>query len=166
MIRGYVTFAMITVGLVGGLFSCGSRTRTAAAEPQGPAVQVTRAANAPAEVRLRRSERGHFYVHAMVNGQLVRFMVDTGATHVVLTETDAERVGISLKDLPRRVIGTGASGAVHGRTSRLDSVAFEGRQVSNLDVMIAEGLDVSLLGQDYLTRIGTMTMAGDAMVLR
>lgn len=153
----------LIIGVVGGLTrSLGGHP----AEPAGPPVQVVRTANAPDEVRLRRMGNGHFFVHATVNGQLVRFMIDTGATNVVLTMADAERVGIPLKDRPMRRIGTGASGPVYGQMARLDTVEVEGRQVTNLEAMVADGLDISLLGQDYLTRIGTLQMAGDTMVLR
>ena len=46
------------------------------------------------ETLLEREGNGHFYVHAKVNGELVRFLVDTGASGVALTEKDARRVGI------------------------------------------------------------------------
>ncbi len=42
----------------------------------------------------RRAQDGHFYATAAVNGQPVRFMVDTGASDLVLTEADARAAGI------------------------------------------------------------------------
>lgn len=156
----------IGIVLVAGIAAQFLPRHSRAVDPPGPPVEVSRTANAPAEVRLRRQDNGHFYVHAMVNGQLVRFLVDTGATNVVLTMADADRVGIPVKTARMRVIGTGASGDVRGTTARLDSVEMEGRRVTNLNAMVADGLDISLLGQDYLTRIGTLQMAGETMVLR
>jgi aspartyl protease family protein len=131
-----------------------------------PHVQMMVAANAPAEVRLKQRGNGHFFVHGMVNGQIVEFMVDTGADSVVLTVEDAERVGLPVDRSRWRVVGTGASGPVRGQFERLQSLEVEGRTATGLDAMVAEGLEVSLLGQDFLSRLGSMTMSGDIMVLR
>src|ERR671913_1996463 len=59
---------------------------------------------------LERSSSGHFYTHAKVNGQLVRFLVDTGATGVALTVADAERVGIDVNPASFEIVGEGAAG--------------------------------------------------------
>lgn len=136
------------------------------AEPAEPLVQVLRSADAPAEVRLRRRGDGHFYLHGLVNGQVVEFLVDTGATNVVLTTADAERVGLAVDKERFGVIGRGASGAVEGQVDRLDTVEVEGRIVTNLEAMVADGLEQSLLGQDFLGRLGAVEMSGDVMVLR
>jgi aspartyl protease family protein len=135
-------------------------------EPAGPQVQVAVAQNAPKEIRLKKRGNGHFYVHGMVNGQLVEFLVDTGASGIALTVADARRVGILVDRRSWTVIGTGASGAVRGQINRLDSVEVEGRTVTNLDAMVANGLTISLLGQDFMKRLASVTMTGDTMVLR
>lgn len=133
---------------------------------KGPPVTMTRLANAPAEIRLRRRRDGHFYVHSMVNGQLVEFMIDTGATTIALTTRDAERVGLNVDFKNFTVIGTGASGAVEGQIDRLDSVEIEGRRATNLEAMVADGLDVSLLGQSFLGELTSVQMSGESMILR
>ncbi len=138
----------------------------AASDVARPQVQVMVAQGAPAEVRLKKRGNGHFYVHGMVNGQIVEFMVDTGATGVVLTVEDAARVGLPVDRRRWRVIGSGASGAVRGQVERLESVEVGGRSVTNLDAMVANGLTISLLGQDFLANVGSLTMTGDTMVLR
>ena len=134
--------------------------------PVAPPAQASVAADAPEEIRLQRRGNGHFYVHGMVNGQIVEFLVDTGADSVVLTVEDAERVGVNVDKARFRVIGSGAAGPVQGQASRLDSVEVEGRTVTNMRVMVAEGLQQSLLGQDFLTRFRSVQMTGGTMVLR
>ena len=118
------------------------------------------------ETRIRRHENGHFYVHAMVNGQLVHFLVDTGATGVALTADDAERVGIPVSAAGFEVIGSGASGPVRGQHIELDEVELDGKRVENVDGVVAEGLEISLLGQTYLTRLQSVEMSGEYMILR
>lgn len=138
----------------------------ASAEPARPQVQVMVAQDAPKEVRLRKRGNGHFFVHAMVNGQIVEFLVDTGASGIALTVDDARRIGLPVDRSRWQVIGTGASGAVRGQVERLQSVELEGRTVSNLDAMVADGLQISLLGQDFLRHLGSISMSGDVMVLQ
>ena len=120
----------------------------------------------PVVSRIRRAPNGHFYVHATVNGKLVRFMVDTGATMVALTEEDARRVGEGFSPERYETIGTGASGPVSGQDIRIDSVEIEGKRVSNVRGAVVQGLDISLLGQTYLSRMGSVEMTADEMVIR
>ena len=131
-----------------------------------PVMHASVAPNAPEEIRLQRRGDGHFYLHGMVNGQIVEFLVDTGADSVVLTVEDAARAGIHVDKARFEVIGTGASGPVRGQTSLLHSVEVEGRTVTNVRAMIANGLEQSLLGQDFLTRFRSVQMNGSTMILR
>jgi aspartyl protease family protein len=118
------------------------------------------------ETLIERSDNGHFYVDATINDQLVHFVVDTGATGVALTTRDAERLGIPFSPGEFTVVGTGASGPVRGRLITLDSVSVGGKKVSEVRGAVIEGLQVSLLGQSYLSRINSVEMAGDHMRLR
>jgi len=120
----------------------------------------------PVETRVRRMENGHFYVHALVNGQLVRFVVDTGATTVALTPNDAERAGIRVNASSFAPIGMGAGGPIRGQVVQIDSVNLDGKQVNHIRAVVIDGADISLLGQNYLSQIRSVQMAGDEMILR
>ena len=120
----------------------------------------------PKETLLERSSGGHFYVDAEVNGQLVRFVVDTGATSVALTVEDARRIGLPFSTSEFQVVGTGASGPVRGQSITLDKVSVDGKEVRGVSGAVLEGLGVSLLGQSYLSRIGGVEMSGDYMRLQ
>lgn len=117
-------------------------------------------------VDLQRAPDGHFYADALVNGQPVAMLVDTGATTVALTIGDAQRLGVPADPATFAVIGRGASGPVRGSAVMLDSVAIGGRQVGPIAAVVAEGLDRSLLGQSYLSRLDQVQIAGDTMTLR
>lgn len=132
--------------------------------PSADAV-VRTSTGVPGESRIRRSDDGHFYVHAMVNRQLVRFLVDTGATGIVLTKIDADRVGIDVNPANYEVVGSGASGAVQGQFVDIDSLELDGKRADNIRGIVADGLEVSLLGQTFLTRY-QVQMNGDEMVIR
>jgi aspartyl protease family protein len=123
-------------------------------------------ARQPEETVLERSPGGHFYVDGEVNGQLVRFVVDTGASVVALTTRDAERIGISFSPSEFDVVGSGASGPVRGKPITLDTVSIDGKDVESIRGVVVEGLDVSLLGQAYLNRISSVEMSNGRMRLR
>jgi len=139
----------------------------AARPPQATSTaQFQLAAAAPEELRLKRRGNGHFYAHGLLDGQIVEFLVDTGASNVVLTVADARRVGLPVNSSRWRVIGTGASGPVRGEVMRVATVELEGRTLTDADVMVAQGLTQSLLGQDFLRQMRSVTMSRDLMVLR
>ena len=135
--------------------------------PSGERAAPVRAAAAvaPGEVRetvLQRSEGGHFYVHAEVNGELVRFLVDTGASGVALTEADARRVGLKFSPKAYTEVGMGAGGPVHGAFVTIDKVVVDGKEARGLRGAVIQGADMNLLGQEYLGRF-SVEMRGDTM---
>jgi aspartyl protease family protein len=121
---------------------------------------------APQETVLEREGNGHFYVHAKVNGELARFLVDTGASGVALTEKDARRLGVQFSASEFEEVGQGAAGPIRGKLVTLKSVEVDGKKVTNVRGVVLEGAEISLLGQSYLSRIGEVQMRGDYMVLR
>ena len=161
--NGELKMAVVLIfGIAWALFGGGGRETSAPPPP----VQASVAPDAPEEIRLQRRGDGHFYIHGMVNGQIVEFLVDTGADSVVLTVDDAARIGLDVDKARFRVIGTGASGDVRGQSNILDSVEVEGRTVNNMRALVANGLEQSLLGQDFLTRFRSVQMNGGTMTLR
>jgi aspartyl protease family protein len=118
------------------------------------------------ETVLKRRGNGHFYVDAQVNGELVNFVVDTGASGVVLPVETARRLNIPFSEREFEVIGSGASGPVRGKVITLDRVSIEGKEVRNVEGAIAEGLDQPLLGQTYLSRLSSVEMSKDYMRLQ
>ena len=154
-------FVFIVIGfglLVGYLAPSGEGARPAKAEAAVGDSQE------PQETVLEREEDGHFYAHAEVNGELVRFLVDTGATGVALTRADAERIGLELDPGGQEIVGSGASGPVRGERVELDSVSLDGKQALGLEGVVLDGLEVSLLGQSYLGQY-SMEVRGDTMRL-
>jgi aspartyl protease family protein len=147
----------VVLGLVVGLAWPSDRT----AAPVASAVSST-SDDQPRETVLERSEGGHFYANVEVNGELVRFLVDTGASGVALTERDAERIGLDFDRGAYEQVGMGASGPVRGKFVTLDKVSLDGKAARNVDGAILEGSDISLLGQDYLGRF-SVEMRGDTM---
>ena len=115
---------------------------------------------------LTRRGDGHFYASTTIDGAPVRMMVDTGASVIALTGSDAMAAGLHWDDEDVRPVGRGASGTVYGVPAQLREVEVGGMTRSNVDaIIIPDGLDVSLLGQSYLSQIGAVEINGDTMVM-
>lgn len=116
---------------------------------------------------LRREGDGHFYASARVEGASMRMLVDTGASVIALTGSDASAAGIYWDEGEVRNIGQGASGAVYGVPVTLSEVEIGGMTRRNVQaVVIPRGLGISLLGQSYLSQIGAVEIADDEMIMR
>jgi aspartyl protease family protein len=131
--------------------------------PVAPAVSSSSAGEEePKETVLERSEGGHFYADVEINGELVHFLIDTGATAVALTERDAERIGLDFDPKAYEQVGIGASGPVQGKFVTLDKVTLDGKSARKVEGAILQGSDISLLGQNFLGRF-SVEMRGDTM---
>ncbi|MCU9846482.1 TIGR02281 family clan AA aspartic protease [Defluviimonas sp. WL0024] len=112
------------------------------------------------------SADGHFYLMAEVNGVTVRFVVDTGATDIVLTQRDAARAGLDPEGLNYFGTAMTANGRVATAPVRLDTLALGGVSDANVPAVVNGGeLDTSLLGMSYLGR-HEVTFSRDRMILR
>jgi aspartyl protease family protein len=124
-----------------------------------------RIGNGIGTVVLTRSPDGKFYADAAADGMPVRFLIDTGATSVVLTRADAQRLGLG--EGTYSAIGRGAGGDVRLRPVTLRRLAIGPLVGDAVPAMVAEdGLPVSLLGQSWLSQIGSVTIEQDRMTLR
>jgi aspartyl protease family protein len=97
---------------------------------------------------------GHFRIQARVNGGRVTFMVDTGATDVVLAPNDARRIGIDPASLVFDQFAETANGTVSGAAIRLDSRVVGSIEMNGLPATV-NGADMSesLLGMEFLNRL-------------
>ena len=109
---------------------------------------------------------GHFYLTADVNGTDVRFVIDTGASDIVLTQRDAKRIGFDPKTLNYFGTATTANGQVLTAPVRLDTLALGDRVDKDVPAVVNGGeLDTSLLGMSYLGRY-EIALTRDQMVLK
>jgi aspartyl protease family protein len=130
--------------------------------------QHYRSAKAPASdgqsVTLAADPRGHFVSQGSINGNPVRFLVDTGATTVALPAAEAQRLGIDYRKGQRGFTNT-AGGVVPVYRVRFDSVKLGAIELTGIDgIVIEQGLDIALLGMSFLNRV-EMKRDGQTMVL-
>ena len=139
---------------------------SAAIEIQSGAFPET-AGNGSAEFVIARASDGHFYADVRINGAASRMLIDTGASSVVLTRQDAQRAGIQARPGEFTATAETAGGTIALKPVTIDRIALGPVDSRNVPAMVAEtDLPISLLGQSFLERVGTVEISSDLMRLR
>lgn len=140
--------------------------RVAKAEMAAVGSDTPATASGP-QASIQKSSDGHYWADGKVNGEAVRFLVDTGATAVALTPDDARRLGFTPANLNYGYRVITATGQVRAAAVKLSSVTVAGARLENVDALVIEkGLDTSLLGMTYLGRLASFQATRQALVLQ
>ena len=116
---------------------------------------------------LRRKDDGHYWGLADVDGFPVNFMVDTGASVVVLTYRDAKRLRLKPDELDYKWKISTAGGETKGASVLLDSIRIGGVEIENVEAMILrEGLEQNLLGMSFLGQLYSYEFRGKQLIIR
>ena len=117
-------------------------------------------------VEIPRGFDGHYALTLTINGTPVQFLVDTGASQMVLSLRDAERVGIETETLAFLGRAQTANGIVRTAPVTLDEVAVGPIIDRGVRAVVNEGeIEGSLLGMTYLNLYDRIEIQGDRMVL-
>ena len=112
-----------------------------------------------------RQENGLFYIGGDVGPQTIRFLVDTGASHVILSHDDARRVDANPTVGDNRTVMT-AGGPVAVDWVVIKEIAFDGHVIKNLKAAIPRrDVGLSLLGQNALAQFDAVHIDGDRLTL-
>ena len=110
---------------------------------------------------------GHFVIDAMVNGVPVSFLLDTGASDVVLTLDDAEALGFEPRSLDFSQRYHTANGIVRAAPVRLREVRIGQYSLYDLDAAVNEApIGISLLGMSFLERLAGYQVDDGRLILR
>ena len=115
---------------------------------------------------LRMGKDGHFNVDALVDGERIQFLIDTGASDVVLSPFDAKRLGFDLAKLKYSKRYNTANGIVNGAPINLSQISIGKINVNNISATV-NGADMnkSLLGMEFLKRLSRFEIAGNNLIL-
>lgn len=117
-------------------------------------------------IEVPRAPDGHYYLTLGINGTPVRFVVDTGASDLVLTREDAQRAGLDVDNLNYLGQARTANGTVQTARVQLDEVRLGPIEDRNLRALVNGGrMDTSLLGMTYLQRYTSMEFRRDTLIL-
>lgn len=117
-------------------------------------------------IAVPRSNDGHYHLTLDVNGTAVDFVIDTGASQVVLSQRDAARIGIDANSLNYSGAASTANGVVRTAPVMLDQVRLGAITDRNVPAVVNGGeMDNSLLGMTYLGLYNRIEIANGELVL-
>lgn len=110
---------------------------------------------------------GHFYVEARVEGVAIQFLVDTGASRVVLSQADARRIGVDPARLDYSLRIATANGEGRAASVMLTAIEVEDHRVEGVRALVNEApMSHSLLGMSFLDRLAGYEVRDGTLVLR
>jgi aspartyl protease family protein len=122
------------------------------------------AVNSGSAIVLTAGTNGHFRTTGQINGKSIEFMVDTGASSVVISQADADRLGLDYKNAPTGTAST-ANGVAPFRLITLNAVRIGDVEVANVEAaVIPAPMRGALLGNSFLMRF-QMKRENDVMRL-
>jgi aspartyl protease family protein len=112
------------------------------------------------------SNNGHFVIETKVNNQQINFLFDTGASSIVLSQTDAISAGIDVNKLDYKLPISTANGISYFAYTTIAKLQIYNNIFTNLSVVVAKsGLDQSLLGMSFLKHVRSYSIDNDKLTI-
>jgi aspartyl protease family protein len=128
------------------------------AEAVGTPVQQGR------ETRIPMAIDGHFWVEARLNGQKVRFLVDSGATMTTVDRQTALKAGVQVSPERDQFVRTG-NGIIRVSSGRAAELEVGGIRRSDVGLQVAESDDLNVLGMNFLSSLSRWGVEGRWLVM-
>lgn len=117
------------------------------------------------ELRVRMAPDGHFWVDANINGVKRRMLIDSGATVTALSTDTARAAGVGTAMGLTPVILRTANGATAAQTGTIDELRVGNIVARNLRVVSAPGLDLDVIGMNFLSELDSWRVEGRTLIL-
>ncbi len=129
--------------------------------------ELNAADNIANSVQVSRRQDGHYWAEAGVNHSRINFIVDTGASVVILSNNDAKALGFNLFANDYVVPVNTAGGQTRMAPVRLDRVSVGPIELYAVDALVAQDgmLSVSLLGMNFLNRLDRFEFSEQRLIL-
>jgi aspartyl protease family protein len=117
-------------------------------------------------LEIKQALDGHFWVDGTINGQAVRFLVDSGATTTSISVDTARRAGIEPRGGLPAIVRT-ANGTVTVERGRAERLRIGHIERENVAVHISEGFgDVNVLGMNFLSSLSGWGVERNRLILK
>src|SRR4051794_11217308 len=116
------------------------------------------------ETRIPMAIDGHFWVEARLNGQKVRFLVDSGATMTTIDRETAQRTGVMVSPRRDQFVRTG-NGIIRVSSGRADELEVGGITRNDIGLQVADNDDLNVLGMNFLSSLRSWGVQGRWLVL-
>lgn len=173
--RGRLSTAMLSLIAWLGIFAVALTGYTYRNELTGVANRVMdevvpgrEVASKGGEAVVVRSGNGHFVFNGITNGASLRYMFDTGASTVVLTAEDAQKIGFNPASLNYSVTVSTANGRTNAAPITIDALSVGNVTVRKVRALAARpgALQENLLGMSFLSQLRSYGVEGNRLVLR
>lgn len=116
------------------------------------------------EIRIPMALDGHFWVDGEINGQRIKFLVDSGATMTTIGRDTAARVGMDVSPSRSQIVRTG-NGFIRVATGRAERLEVGTIDRNDFAVHVADGEDLNVLGMNFLSSLQRWGVEGRWLVL-
>jgi aspartyl protease family protein len=116
------------------------------------------------QTRIPMAIDGHFWVDATLNGQKVKFLVDSGATTTTVGRDIAKKSGVTISAQRDRYVRTG-NGIILVATGRARELKVGDIVRRDLAIEIADGDNLNVLGMNYLSTLTRWGVEGRWLIL-
>ena len=116
------------------------------------------------EMRIPMAIDGHFWVKAELNGQDVRFLVDSGATTTTIDRNTARAAGVEISQRRDQYVRTG-NGVIRVASARADEIKIGTITRHDVVLEVADNDDLNVLGMNYLSTLSRWGVEGRWLVL-
>ena len=127
------------------------------------------ATGAPVEqgetIRIPMAIDGHFWVEGEINGEKVKFLVDSGATMTTIGSETAARTRVAISPGRDQMVRTGG-GIVRVATAYADQVSVGPIERDGMRLHVAQGEDLNVLGMNFLSSLERWGVEGRWLVLQ
>lgn len=118
-------------------------------------------------IELRRQDDGHYWVQAEVNGNPVRFMIDSGATRTAMNAQTAADTGVDVDYNGYPMILDTANGRVSAKRGSVKKLEIGSYSVVDHKVVVSDSFgDTNVLGMNFLDSMKSWKVEGNMMVLQ
>ena len=122
--------------------------------------------NNSGQIIISKSQGNHFFANVKINGQNIRFMIDTGASDMSLTLADARKIGINPQELIFNKPYQTANGIIYGATVNLDNIEFGPLNLRNFRASVNKSnMGTSLLGMSFLRKFSRYEVYQGKLIL-
>lgn len=116
-------------------------------------------------IEFTKSRDGHFYIQAQINNRNITFLLDTGATDIVLSQKDAVYAGINLQNIQNFKIYETAKGRIEAGVVQIPQIRIGNFLINNVQASVnSYSMSHSLLGMSFL-RYFDFIMKDDRLIL-
>lgn len=116
-------------------------------------------------IRIPMAIDGHFWVEGEINGEPVKFLVDSGATMTTIGSVTAARANVAVSPGRGQLVRTG-NGVVRVASGYADTLAIGPIARDGMRLHVAQGEDLNVLGMNFLSSLERWGVEGRWLVLQ